>query len=639
MKRKLFLPLLLLSGLSLNHAMAQCTATVTSSGDCYPFTLTANANFAMDTIIWKKDGNVVQTYVAALGNGVIVAGGNGQGGAANQLNQPMGMHIDNARNIYIADPSNHRIQKWAPNATTGVTVAGGNGQGSGAGQLSLPVSVFVDVNGDIYVGDCLNHRIQKWAANATSGVTVAGGNGYGSLATQLSFPAGVFVKNGTVYVVDSDNQRVQKWLPNATSGITVAGGNGFGMALNQLATPSLNGNLYVDASENVYVTEYSAHRVTKWLPNATTGIVVAGGNGQGSAGNQLNYPTGLSVDNLGGIFVTEYGNHRVQYWPSGATVGTTVAGGNGTGPALNQTSQPTGFAKFNDTLFVLEYGNHRVTRFTAGSTITNTYTVTAPGTYKAIVKNATTCADSAAITFDFPTEILVTPAGPVHLCAGDDVTLEATTHATLSYEWLKDGIVTGTASNLLTTTESGAYKVITNVNGNCIDTTETVQVTVHDLPVPVITNNNNVLTTGTFSTYQWYKDAVLIPGATNNTYTATENGAYTVTVTNEHDCEGTSASVAVTGVVSIRQFALFDDVKAYPNPAKDHISLVLPKKITGASIEIVNLQGQVVLAAKPGSIKTSGSSLDIDIHTLSPGVYFLKITAEEAGKTFKITKY
>jgi hypothetical protein len=117
MKRKLFLPFLLLTGLSLNEALAQCTATLTSSGDCYPITLTANANYAMDSIIWKKNGNIVQTYVASLGNGVVVAGGNGQGSSTNQLNQPMGMHVDAMGNIYIADGPNHRIQKWAPNAT------------------------------------------------------------------------------------------------------------------------------------------------------------------------------------------------------------------------------------------------------------------------------------------------------------------------------------------------------------------------------------------------------------------------------------------------------------------------------------------------------------------------------------------
>ncbi len=42
------------------------------------------------------------------------------------------------KNIYLVDLSNHRIQKWESGAAEGVTVAGGNGQGSAANQLSNP---------------------------------------------------------------------------------------------------------------------------------------------------------------------------------------------------------------------------------------------------------------------------------------------------------------------------------------------------------------------------------------------------------------------------------------------------------------------------------------------------------------------
>ena len=55
--------------------------------------------------------------------GVTVAGGNGQGSAANQLYSPMGITLDASGNIYIVDMYNDRIQKWAPGATEGITVA------------------------------------------------------------------------------------------------------------------------------------------------------------------------------------------------------------------------------------------------------------------------------------------------------------------------------------------------------------------------------------------------------------------------------------------------------------------------------------------------------------------------------------
>ncbi|OJV56318.1 MAG: hypothetical protein BGO31_14610 [Bacteroidetes bacterium 43-16] len=620
-----------------HQSYAQCNATLSSSGNCYPITLTVNANFTMDSISWKKDNVVVQTYIASLGSGYIVAGGNGQGNAANQLNQPMGMHVDNQGNIYVADGPNHRIQKWVPGATTGVTVAGGNGQGSAANQLSFPVGVFVDNNGDIYISDCVNNRVQKWAPGATSGVTVAGGNGMGAAANQLNFAGGLVVRNGSIYIVDAGNARVQKWASGATTGVTVAGGNGFGAALNQLATPSMNGNLYVDASENVYITEYSNHRVSKWVPGATAGVIVSGGNGQGAAANQLNNPTGIVVDNLGGIFVTDANNHRVQYWPAGATLGTTVVGGNGNGTALNQVSQPMGFAKFQDTLYVCEYGNSRVTKFYSDSSvITNTYTVTQPGHYVAVVTSNGSCMDSVSFDITVPNPVRITSLSERNLCEGSSLTLHVTPHASFTYQWRRNGAAVGIDADSLVVTQAGSYTVITDRNGDCTDTTDAITVVARALPEPVITSANNVLSTGTFSTYQWQKGGTNIPGANSNTYTVTEDGMYTVSVTNEYGCTGISESVAWNGV-GVDELKAAYGLALFPNPASQELYISTKQPLSNAGIKIVNVLGQEVLDLKPAAIN-GGQVVKVDIAALHSGIYYLNITVEGRTASFKFTK-
>ena len=64
--------------------------------------------------------------------------------------------------MYIVDRGNDRIQKWVPGASEGTTVAGGNGDGSAANQLSNPRYIALDASGNMYIGDTGNNRIQKW---------------------------------------------------------------------------------------------------------------------------------------------------------------------------------------------------------------------------------------------------------------------------------------------------------------------------------------------------------------------------------------------------------------------------------------------------------------------------------------------
>lgn len=68
----------------------------------------------------------------------------------------------------------------------------------------------------------------------------------------------------------------------------------------------------MDVSGNIYASDWSRNSVQKWAPGATTGTIVAGGNGSGSAANQLSTPIGVFVDATGNIFVADADNHRIQ---------------------------------------------------------------------------------------------------------------------------------------------------------------------------------------------------------------------------------------------------------------------------------------------------------------------------------------
>ena len=85
----------------------------------------------------------------------------GSSGSGNgQFNSPTGVATDASGNVYVADYSNNRIQKF--NASGTFLTAWGTG-GTGNGQFNTPVGVATDGSGHVYVADTNNHRIQKFA--------------------------------------------------------------------------------------------------------------------------------------------------------------------------------------------------------------------------------------------------------------------------------------------------------------------------------------------------------------------------------------------------------------------------------------------------------------------------------------------
>ena len=60
----------------------------------------------------------------------------------------------------MSDRNNHRVMKWNKGAKEGIVVAGGRGQGSALTQLSYPRGLFVDTSGTIDVVDAKNDCVK-----------------------------------------------------------------------------------------------------------------------------------------------------------------------------------------------------------------------------------------------------------------------------------------------------------------------------------------------------------------------------------------------------------------------------------------------------------------------------------------------
>lgn len=117
----------------------------------------------------KVSGGIITT-AAGIGTGVVPdgCGYSGDGGPATgaALYYPTGVALDGASNLYIADSQNCRVRKVSAgviNAVAGSGTCGYSGDGGVAtsAALSVPLGVTIDVAGNMYIADQANDRVRE----------------------------------------------------------------------------------------------------------------------------------------------------------------------------------------------------------------------------------------------------------------------------------------------------------------------------------------------------------------------------------------------------------------------------------------------------------------------------------------------
>jgi len=160
------------------------------------------------------------------------------------------------------------------------------------------------------------------------------------------------------------------------------------------------------------------------------------------------------------------------------------------------------------------------------------------------------------------------------------------------------------------------------------------------LTVPIntitITENNGLLSSSIAANYQWYLDDVAIAGATNQQYTPTKNGKYTVEANANLTCTLRSAAFDFT---LIRPPSSDNEInlKAYPVPTDGELNIAFDvAQANNISILMSNLLGQVVY--KEEKINFSGSYTNvINLSRYASGVYILRVKVGSKVYTRKVT--
>ncbi|MFH1897518.1 MAG: FlgD immunoglobulin-like domain containing protein [Candidatus Desantisbacteria bacterium] len=269
------------------------------------------------------------------------------GSGDGQFSYPFGVAVDATGNVFVADTSNNRIQKFA---SDGRFITKWGSSGSGDGQFSGPYGVVVDASGNVFVADRSNHRIQKFASDGTF-VTKWGSCGSGD--GQFSYPRGVAVDaSGNVFVADVSNHRIQRFTPDGTFS-TKWGSSGSGDG--QFSQPL---GVAVDASGNVFVVDFGNNRIQRFTPD---GRFITKWGSEGSGDGQFSLPHGVAVDASGNVFVADYNNNRIQRFTPDGTF-STKWGSSGSGDG--QFGYPLGAAvDASGNVFVVDFGNHRIQKF------------------------------------------------------------------------------------------------------------------------------------------------------------------------------------------------------------------------------------------------------------------------------------
>jgi len=313
--------------------------------------------------------------------------GNGTAGDANttaSFNSPCGVAVNAQGYVYVADVSNNMIRTISPSGVVG-TLAGTGSMGSSNGiplvaTFNNPYGVAVDAAENVYVADLGNILIRQipsfgevstLAGNGTTGST----NGTGTAAS-FNLPFGVAVDAAeNVYVADYGNNLIRKISPTGVVS-TLAGSGTSGSTNGMGSAASFNGpiGVAVDAAGNVYVADEMNNLIRKISPSGV--VTTLAGNGTSGSSNgtgayvSFSLPHGVAVDGSGNVYVSDYGNNMIRRISSSGVV--TTWAGNGTAGSSNgggyaaSFNQPWGIAvDATGNLYVADSRNNLIRKITA----------------------------------------------------------------------------------------------------------------------------------------------------------------------------------------------------------------------------------------------------------------------------------
>ena len=260
--------------------------------------------------------------------------------------------------------------------------------------------------------------------------------------------------------------------------------------------------------------------------------------------------------------------------------------------------------------------------------LANSYTADLSGAHRILLVNTTVwlaAQDSSSTSVT----LSVSASGSTTICAGDSIRLTAS--GATSYSWSPGGATT--ASITVSPASTSTYSVTGMVNS--IAQTQTITITVNDLPVPAFTSSTTGMDVSFTSqaqnatTVTWnFGDGSAQDVSSTPVHIYQQNGTYTVLLIASNGCGADTISKQITiNVNGISTIDPSNTVMIY-QLNQDQIKVVYPSQYTlDRDIFIYNIMGQQIQVY---SMDYEQTSRLVNIKNLTSGLYFMKV-----GNTIK----
>jgi hypothetical protein len=472
--------------------------------------------------------------------------------------------------------------------------------GDGTGNFAAPVNYTVGGNAtavtcaDFNTDGKIDLAVSNWYSNS---ISLLLGNGNGTFAPKTDFPVTTnpWFINHADFNRDGNLDLVTTNMTSNNMAILLGNGvGGFGTAV-YIATGNIPrsvdcADFNIDGKTDLVVANDGSNNVSLFY-----------GNGNGTFGAATNYSTGLQPWSV--VSADFDMNGKLD-------LAVTNRASNNVSTLLTITAQPVVDAGTDqsvcDNASVILTGSGASSFFWNQGVIDGVPFFPSLGskTYKVTGYDANGCSGTDSLVVSVHPDYLFNDNASI--CNGE------------SYSWHGSLYQTaGTYYDSLVTIQGCDSVFVLDLSVSLVDVTLTVQ-------DPVITAN------ATGATYQWLdcnNGYAIIPGQTEQTFTATSNGNYAVAVT-QAVCTDTSQCVQIVSIgMSEGNSTRFS---VYPNPVVEFLTIRSMHKETDLlRIEVLDLIGKTLFASR------FIDQVSIPMTSFPAGMYLLKI---DYGAGFEVSK-